>query len=138
VFAEIAAWQFASFLLLMLLVWANEFLSLTSRVFGMEPRPFDYFRGAVLSAFVILTAIINVGHSYLQQKKILSGLITVCSHCHKVKIRSDAWEEIEVYVANQSDATFSHGLCPACYKVQVGKLDRPDATPGRPPTGSIG
>jgi len=113
---RIATWQFACFLMLLLLIWVNEVLDLPHLLYGATPTPISLFRGCVLSACVIITAIITVGNTYLQQKRILSGFITVCSHCRKVKVDQEVWEQIETYVSQHSEAVFSHGLCPHCYE----------------------
>jgi DNA-binding NarL/FixJ family response regulator len=46
----------------------------------------------------------------------LSGLLSVCSWCKKVQAEQGEWQEIEVYVREHSEARFSHGICPVCYK----------------------
>jgi CheY-like chemotaxis protein len=44
----------------------------------------------------------------------LSGLIPICSGCKKVRDDRGFWSQVEAYVAEHSDATFTHGLCPEC------------------------
>jgi len=126
---SIAGWQFLVFLMLILLVWINEFNNIAARVFDLTPSTSDYFGGAILSAFVIIAGIITVGHTYVQQKKILSGFIVICSRCHKVKIEADVWQQIETFVSSQSDATFSHGLCPECFEKDVRDLNQQSDAP---------
>lgn len=46
----------------------------------------------------------------------LRGIIPICSSCKKIRTDSGAWEQIEVYIRDQSDADFSHGICPDCMK----------------------
>jgi two-component system, response regulator PdtaR len=51
----------------------------------------------------------------LQKVKTLSGLLPICSSCKR--IRNDdgkSWQHIEDYIANHSDADFTHGICPDC------------------------
>ncbi|MEI6670082.1 MAG: two-component regulator propeller domain-containing protein [Acidobacteriota bacterium] len=46
--------------------------------------------------------------------KTLHGLLPICAWCKKVRNDSGYWEQIEVYVRNHTEATFSHGICPDC------------------------
>ena len=46
--------------------------------------------------------------------KTLQGIIPICMHCHRIRSEHEAWEKLEKYVEERSDAQFSHGLCPEC------------------------
>lgn len=50
------------------------------------------------------------------QVKTLKGLIPICSHCKKIRDDSGYWGQIDTYIQNHSDATFSHGICDDCLK----------------------
>ena len=50
----------------------------------------------------------------LAQVKTLRGLVSVCCYCRKVRNGKGYWEQIEAYVANNSHAQFTHGVCPEC------------------------
>jgi sigma-B regulation protein RsbU (phosphoserine phosphatase) len=50
----------------------------------------------------------------LSQIKTLHGVLPICMHCHKIRDDQDAWQKLEQYVTQHSDAQFSHGLCPEC------------------------
>ena len=43
----------------------------------------------------------------------------ICSYCKKIRGENDNWQQIESYVAQRSDAEFSHGICPDCYESKV-------------------
>ena len=49
----------------------------------------------------------------------LEGLLPICSYCKKIRGKNDSWQQIETYVAQRTDAEFSHGICPECYKTKV-------------------
>ncbi|MDD2707606.1 MAG: response regulator [Verrucomicrobiae bacterium] len=51
----------------------------------------------------------------LGQVKQLKGLIPICAYCKKIRTDNDYWQQVDTYVAQHSDATFSHGICPDCY-----------------------
>jgi len=118
-FAYIAFWQFMAFLMLLLLVWANEVLDLASLIWGTTRLAPNIFRGMVLTVGVLVTAIVTVGHTYEQQRRVIKGFVTVCSHCNRVRLDQEAWEKIEEYVARHSMLTFSHGICPDCFERYV-------------------
>lgn len=44
----------------------------------------------------------------------LSGLLPICSSCKKIRNDQGEWERLETYVAERSNAEFSHGICPEC------------------------
>ncbi len=46
--------------------------------------------------------------------KLLRGFLPICSSCKKIRNDAGAWQQLEVYVRDHSEAEFSHGLCPAC------------------------
>jgi sigma-B regulation protein RsbU (phosphoserine phosphatase) len=49
----------------------------------------------------------------------LEGLLPICSYCKKIRGQNDIWQQIESYLAQRSDAEFSHGICPDCYESKV-------------------
>jgi DNA-binding response OmpR family regulator len=48
--------------------------------------------------------------------KTLQGILPICMHCHNIRNDNESWERIEEYIARNTDAQFSHGLCPKCMK----------------------
>ena len=52
----------------------------------------------------------------MSRVRVLDGLLPICSYSTRFK-KSDEnyWEQLEQYVSNHSEATFSHGICPACF-----------------------
>lgn len=52
----------------------------------------------------------------LMEVKTLSGLLPICASCKKIRDDRGYWNQIEKYVQEHSDATFSHGICPDCAK----------------------
>jgi CheY-like chemotaxis protein len=51
--------------------------------------------------------------------KQLHGLLPMCSYCKKIRDDRNYWQAVEEYVSAHSDAQFSHGICPECYKEMV-------------------
>jgi len=52
----------------------------------------------------------------LYKIKSLHGMLPICARCKKIRQDNGYWEQIEHYISNHSDATFSHGLCPDCMR----------------------
>jgi transcriptional regulator with PAS, ATPase and Fis domain len=50
----------------------------------------------------------------LSQLRTLSGLLPICVKCKKIRDDRGYWNQIEQYIAQHSDAEFSHCICPAC------------------------
>ncbi|SDU06210.1 cache domain-containing protein [Desulfobacula phenolica] len=50
----------------------------------------------------------------LDNVKMLSGLLPICSNCNKIRNDKGDWDELEDYIENHSDVLFTHGLCTAC------------------------
>jgi PAS domain-containing protein len=46
----------------------------------------------------------------------LRGLLPICSSCKKIRDDGGAWNQIEHYIRERSEAKFSHSLCPDCAK----------------------
>jgi len=46
----------------------------------------------------------------------LSGLLPICASCKKIRDDKGYWNQIESYITKHSEADFSHGICPDCYK----------------------
>lgn len=52
----------------------------------------------------------------LSQIKILESFLSICCVCKKIRNEEGAWEQMESYISEHSDTTFSHGYCPECAK----------------------
>ena len=47
--------------------------------------------------------------------KRLEGIIPICMYCKKIRDNDSAWQQMERYISEHSDALFSHGICPDCF-----------------------
>ncbi len=52
----------------------------------------------------------------LANVKQLHGLLPICSYCKRIRGDDQYWQQVESYIAERSDAQFSHGICPPCYE----------------------
>jgi len=58
----------------------------------------------------------------LGQIKHLSGLLPICAYCKNVRDDQNYWQRVETYVTANSNARFSHGICPDCWNHEVEKV----------------
>jgi DNA-binding response OmpR family regulator len=59
----------------------------------------------------------------LSNVKQLRGLLPICSYCKRIRGDDQYWQQVEGYIAQHSDAQFSHGICPTCYANVAAELD---------------
>jgi len=45
---------------------------------------------------------------------VLEGILPICATCKKIRNEKGDYEQIEKYVSEHSNASFSHGICPEC------------------------
>ncbi len=66
------------------------------------------------------------------QLKILRGFLPICASCKKIRDDKGAWNQIEAYIRDHSEAEFSHGICPDCAErlypefYRKGQVKRPE------------
>ena len=70
-------------------------------------------RIAVLVGFAVL---IDRSTRQAQEIRVLRGLLPVCMFCKKIRTADQKWQPIESYIADRSEAKFSHTFCPECGK----------------------
>jgi sigma-B regulation protein RsbU (phosphoserine phosphatase) len=62
----------------------------------------------------------------LVQVKQLKGLLPICMYCKKIRKDENYWQQIEQYLVENSDADFSHSICPECMEKHF-----PDSSKGK-------
>jgi PAS domain S-box-containing protein len=50
----------------------------------------------------------------LANVKSLRGLLPICSSCKKIRDDHGYWNQLESYLAEHTEAEFTHGICPDC------------------------
>ncbi|MCP4156297.1 MAG: response regulator [bacterium] len=69
----------------------------------------------------------------LSKVKLLTGMLPICSKCKKIRDDKGYWKQVEEYVAEHSEAHFSHSLCPGCIvELYPDLADKVSATSLRP------
>ncbi len=46
--------------------------------------------------------------------KTLHGILPICANCKKIRTDDGAWQALETYLSQHTDAQFSHGICTEC------------------------
>ena len=68
----------------------------------------------------------------LANVKLLQGLLPICCYCKKIRNDENYWEQVDTYVADHSEAQFTHGICPDCrdkiVKPELARLKRDQET----------
>ncbi|MDQ2920636.1 MAG: hypothetical protein M3R52_03320 [Acidobacteriota bacterium] len=55
----------------------------------------------------------------LAQVRQLQGLLPICSYCKNIRDEQNFWQRVDSYLMDHSDVTFTHGICPDCYRKVV-------------------
>ena len=50
----------------------------------------------------------------LANVRTLRGLLPICAACKKIRDDKGYWNQLELYIQQNSDAEFTHGICPEC------------------------
>ena len=51
--------------------------------------------------------------------KTLKGLLPICATCKKIRDNKGYWNRIESYIKDNTEAQFTHGICPDCFQKQI-------------------
>jgi phosphoserine phosphatase RsbU/P len=49
----------------------------------------------------------------------LEGLLPICSYCKRIRDDHETWQPVDTFVNQHSAASFSHGVCPECYRDHI-------------------
>jgi DNA-binding response OmpR family regulator len=90
-------------------------------------KPFDWdelqarlrIGNRIVSLQQALGTRVNELQQALSNVRALSGLLPICAYCKRIRDDKDYWRQIESYLAERSDARFSHGICPECLEKHV-------------------
>lgn len=68
----------------------------------------------------------------LDEVKTLRGIVPICASCKRIRDDAGFWKQVEAFVSEHTEAQFSHGVCPDCYRRLYPDLGDPEepAKPG--------
>jgi hypothetical protein len=58
----------------------------------------------------------------LEENRMLSGLLPICSGCRRIRDEGGRWWPLEAYVRDRSETEFTHTICPDCERVLYPEL----------------
>jgi len=89
------------------------------------PASFGFVIGIILGNYIEK---VKEFEAKLQNRiKCLESLLPICSVCKKIRkpntdpYKNDSWVEVESYISNKTNVTFSHSICPECMKKLYGE-----------------
>jgi len=100
--------------------------------------PFRFMDATINTSIRI---IVFVGFAYLANRvtvqkrelekevQTLTGILPICSFCKKIRNQDGNWQSIESYIKKNSEADFSHGVCPDCCKTNYPHIFKNRRTP---------
>lgn len=98
-------------------------LTMEGRVIGSlnhgDPSNERYMPGLETTYLERMAVKVSICLSNLKTRsmvKVLSGLLPICAECKRIRDDQGYWNRIEEYIRENSEAEFSHGLCPECAK----------------------
>lgn len=99
-------------------LWLDELLDLPHRLLGAPPTPVNWHESVLESVLVaaLAAAVCRVTARLLARLRHLEGILPICSACKKIRDGQGAWHAVESYVAERTEAEFSHGICPDCMR----------------------
>ena len=54
----------------------------------------------------------------------LKDLSPICAYCRKIRNDDNYWQQVEVYINEQTGSNFTHGICPNCSKELLDSLPK--------------
>jgi hypothetical protein len=115
--------QACGFGLVLLLIWADEYLDLPHLLFGAPATP---IRISELLLEAVTTSLVAIGvmvTSWWANQRItqLEALLLICGSCRRVSV-DGRWVSFEDYIKQRDDRVTSHGVCPTCYQQVMAEL----------------
>ncbi len=67
-----------------------------------------------LITIVVLVLVYLSFDSYQKRIETLRGIVPICSYCKQIRDDKGYWNQVDAYIAEHTEAEFSHGICPTC------------------------
>jgi hypothetical protein len=77
-----------------------------------------------IDLIVLLVLVQVIGYIARQRRAIhvLQGMLPICGFCKRIRDEGGGWLQLEQYIAERSEASFSHTFCPECGRIHYGNL----------------
>lgn len=109
-------YEIIGLIFIIIVLWVDEILDVPHYLFGAIATPVNWVESLFETIIVLTTGglLIFMTNKLFKQVKHLEGLLPICAGCKKIRDDNDYWRQAESYIAEHSDAEFSHSLCPEC------------------------
>lgn len=127
--------QLMAFTAMIALLWLDEILDLPHLLLGSIATPVNWRESLFETLIIAPIGLIIIRNTKIlfSRMKYLEGLLRICSSCKKICDEQGNWQQIETYIHERSEASFSHGLCPRCaeklYPEVFGENNAPTTIP---------
>ena len=113
---RLIACEIMSFLLVITLIWLDEVVDIPYRLLGAAATPVNWRESLFETLVIILLGLATIYFTkkLLYELKYLSGFLSICCSCKKIRDAQGNWQQIETYIHARTEAKFSHGICPQC------------------------
>ncbi len=97
-------------------------LSLAHLIFSFHSElPWPFYHSVInllirVLVFTLIALLVDKITCQMNSIKILTGLLPICASCKKIRNTNQEWVVLEKYLLANSEATFTHGICPECMK----------------------
>jgi len=128
---ELIAGEAFLFILVIMVLWVDEFLDLPYLLFGAAHAPYrpqEYILETV-SVLFVACAVITITLILLRRARRLEKFLRVCAWCRKVWV-DDRWVSFEEYVLKEHALRSSHGICEDCMAKNGGKSEKQPGSEG--------
>jgi DNA-binding response OmpR family regulator len=98
---------------------ANYLTAMTAGVDDFMGKPWD--ADELRARLIVAERIVGLQN----RVKRLEGVLPTCMYCKRIRDEGGRWVNIEQYISQRTEASFSHGVCPICYdEIVKPELDR--------------
>ncbi len=108
------------FLIVLGLAVAEWYFPETIKAFASpEQRYFDFFAVLLVNLLICCSLAAMITRTYRQERQrsqLFRQLLPICAECHKIRDDDGEWQQMEVYISENTGTDFSHGICPECAK----------------------
>lgn len=115
---RILLYEYIGFMVILIIIWLDEIIDVPHLLFR-APATLVNWQEALFETFIIsFIGFLTIFYTKKLIKRLvfLEGMLQLCASCKKIRTDNGTWKQMEIYLKNHSDVSFSHGICPDCAK----------------------
>ena len=115
VLRRILVLESVAFLVIVAIIWLDEWLDLPHILFRAPPTPFRVQEALLESILTMIvgTGVVSVTWRAFRRIEYLESLIVMCAWCRRVR-EGGEWLTVEAFLERQHHAQTTHGICETC------------------------